>query len=179
MMTAEAGAFWILGTDTEIGKTAVAAGLLGALSRRALKRSEDASRAPLYVKPVQTGAAAPGAGDADRAREAGFPAETLFSFAAPLRPHSPRSSKAGGSRLPTCSREFVRASLRPRPLGAFSFSKAQADSSSPSTKGNPCSTSCAKARSRRFSSSGTDWAPSTRRGFPWIACARRACRFSA
>ena len=97
MMTAEAGAFWILGTDTEIGKTAVAAGLLGALSRRALKRGEDAFRAPLYVKPVQTGAAAPGAGDADRAREAGFPAETLFSFAAPASPAL--AAKLEGRRL--------------------------------------------------------------------------------
>ena len=94
-----APAFWLLGTDTEIGKTAVALGLLAAFDRIAFRCG---SRRPVYLKPVQTGVALPPedelfvedtipggmlpAGDARRAADEGFAAKTLFTFAAPASP---------------------------------------------------------------------------------------------
>ena len=94
-----APAFWLLGTDTEIGKTAVALGLLAALDRIAFRCG---SRRPVYLKPVQTGVALPPedeifvedtipggmlpAGDARRAADEGYAAKTLFTFAAPASP---------------------------------------------------------------------------------------------
>ncbi len=78
-------AFWVLGTDTEIGKTAVALGLLRAFDRAAALRS---APKPRYLKPVQTGVPAhePNAGDAGTAASKGFAAKTLFAFAAPASP---------------------------------------------------------------------------------------------
>lgn len=90
---ADQPAFWVLGTDTEVGKTAVSIGLLAALER--IRHAAGADAEPfVYVKPVQTGTStasengpeeAP-AGDARSARERGFPSVTLFSFAAPASP---------------------------------------------------------------------------------------------
>ena len=83
--TPSALAFWVLGTDTEIGKTAVALGLLRAFNRAAALRS---APKPRYLKPVQTGVSAhePNAGDAGMAAAKGFAAQTLFAFAAPASP---------------------------------------------------------------------------------------------
>ena len=76
-------AFFLTGTDTDAGKTAVTAGLLAAFARLGVKA--------FAVKPVQTGCTEENgvfiAPDVASWRSAGGEGEVLFSFRVPCSPH--------------------------------------------------------------------------------------------
>lgn len=86
-------AFFVTGTDTDAGKTAVTAGLLLALSRLGTEA--------FAVKPVQTGCTekggVPEAPDVAAWRAAGGRGEALFSFRVPCSPHL--AARLEGARL--------------------------------------------------------------------------------
>ena len=89
--------YFVTGTDTDVGKTRVAAALALALRR--------AGRRPTIVKVVQTGATADAKGDAARAGAlAGVPYAELARFAKPADPWS--AALAQGATLR--ARELVR-----------------------------------------------------------------------
>lgn len=99
---------WIIGTDTEIGKTAAAAALLEALAL------EDES--PFYVKPVQTGVM-PGkeAPDLAACRSSGAPGASLAMLAAAASPEL--AARLEGRRLSAA--ELLEAWRRTVPEDAF------------------------------------------------------------
>jgi dethiobiotin synthase len=97
MSSAHAPRFFVTGTDTDVGKTRVTAGLAAALAR---------SRAVRIVKPVQTGVTAREIGDAQAAAAlAGCAASECLRF---RRPADPWSAALAEGREPPTVADLVR-----------------------------------------------------------------------